>query len=228
MSVKSAKKVGILLLGILSVLFTPVHAYNIEAKFETQHYGVYQVTLNNSEIYGQSLKQIIAKDLASRKKFQSTAVGSKGMQSNIKEKMLGLITVENYDGTSSVTVNFDDRSKYASFIGIYMNFKQLAKIADNRTVNSLTSELAQVPMIIEEVPVTTVSKNYRGDLFYTVATGALVLDFQVIDSIYYDRKKLEAVTDKCKVSILSLADRYTENTPYFIGAHGAVNDITCK
>ena len=208
------------------------NAYKIEARFETQHYGVYQVILGKGEVYGISLKQIIAKDLSSRKKFQATAAvypfESAGMNGTIKEPTVGVITTENYDGSSSVTVNLNDKAKNSSYVGIYLNFKQLSKIADNRTVNSLASELAQMPLVLEGVPVDVVSKDFRGNLYYTAATGAVILDFNVIDSLYYDKKKLESVTDKCTVNILSLPDRHTNESPLFIAGHGAVNDIICE
>ncbi|SKA64104.1 hypothetical protein [Succinivibrio dextrinosolvens] len=207
------------------------YAYTMEARFETQHYGVYQVILGKGEVYGVSLKQIIAKDLSQRKKFQSTAVvypnGSAAMNGTIKEPTVGIITTENYDGSSSVTVNLNDNAKTSSYVGIYLNFKQLSKLADNRTVNSLASELAQMPLVLEGVPVDVVSKDFRGNLFYTAATGAVILDFNVIDSLYYDRKKLESVKPKCKVNILSLPDRSTNEFPLYIAGHGAVNDIIC-
>lgn len=208
------------------------NAYTIEPRFETQHYGVYQVILGKGEVYGISLKQIIAKDLSSKKKFQATAAvyptGSAAMNGTIKEPTVGIITTENYDGSKSVTVNLNDKAKNSSYVGIYLNFKQLKKIADNRTVNSLAAELAQMPLVLEEVPVDVVSKDFRGNLFYTAATGAVIFDFNVIDSLYYDKKKLESVTDKCKVNVLSLPDRHTNESPLFIAGHGAVNDIMCE
>jgi len=207
------------------------NAYGIKAKFETQHYAVFEVILGRGEVYGQALKQIIAKDIASRAKFQSTAavfpVGSKGMSGTINEKLLGIISTENYDGKTSVTVNFDDRSKLSSYVGIYMNFNRLAKIADNRTLNTLIPELAKVPLVIEKVQVETVAKDYKGDLFYVASKGSLIIDFKVVDSMYYTRKKLEEVNDKCYVNILAITDRFTRDSPFLLAGHGAVNDIVC-
>ncbi len=224
--------------SLITVMFTAIftitsaHAYTIESRFETKHYGVYQVKLGKGEVYAAGLKQIIAKDLGSRKKFQATAAvypfGSAGMNGTIKEPVLGIITTENYDGAKTFTVNIEDKIKTSSYVGIFIKFKQLSKISDNRTVNSLTTELAQVPLVLEGVPVSTVSTDYNGKLFYIATAGSLVIDFNVIDSLFYKRKKLEEVTDKCTVNILAIPDRYTEDAPFFIAAHGAVNDIMCE
>ncbi len=224
----------LLVLGFFTVMMTAQNAlaYNLQAKFETKHYGVYQVILGRSEVYGQNLKKIIAKDVASRGKFQTTTAiypeGSKGMGSTIKEKVVGIITTENYDRSPQVTVNFNDRAKNSSYVGIYMNFKQLSKIADNRSLSSLASELAQVPLVLEEVPITVVSKDFKGQLIYTASSGAMILDFIVVDSLYYDKKKLSEATDKCKVNLLVMTDRYTDFSPFFMGGHGAVNDLMCE
>ncbi len=228
MSIKSVFTISLLALFAIG----SANAYKIESRFETKHYGVYQVMLNKGEVYGNGLKQIIAKDLGNRKKFQATAAvypaDSAGMNGTIKEPTIGVITTENYDSSSQITVNIDDKVKTSSYVGIFINFKQLSKIADNRTVNSLVAELGQMPLVLEGVPVQVVSKDYKGNLFYTSSTGALVLDFNVIDSLYYNKKKLESVTDKCTVNLLALPDRHTEDAPFFISAHGAVNDIICE
>ncbi len=221
-----------LIITIASFALGTANAYVIKTKFETKNYAVYEVTLGKGEYYGTALKKIIAKDVASRGKFQTTTavypMNSKGMSGNIKEELNGIITTENYSRSADVTVNFNDLAKYSSYVGIYLSFKQFKKIADNRTVNSLAAELAQMPLILEDVPVDISGKDFKGKLYYTTASGALIIDFQVIDSIFYDKKKLESVDSKCKVNILAIADRYTDSTPFFIAAHGAVNDIMCE
>ena len=223
----------LLLLGIISTMVFTNQAlsYSIQTKFETKNYAVFQVILGRSEVYGPNLKKIIAKDVAGRGKFQTTTAiypeGSKGMDATIREKLLGIITTENYDRKPQVTVNFNDKVKYSSYVGIYMNFKQLSKISDNRSLSTLASELAQVPLVLEDVPISVVSKDFNGKTIYTASSGAMILDFMVVDSLYYDKKKLEEATDKCRVNLLVITDRYTDFSPFFMGAHGAVNDLIC-
>jgi len=223
----------LLLLGfITSIVFTnQALAYNIKTKFETKHYAVFQVILGRSEVYGTNLKKIIAKDVAGRGKFQTTTAiypdGSKGLDGTISEKVIGIITTENYDRKPQVTVNFNDRAKNSAYVGIYMNFKQLSKIADNRSLSTLASELAQVPLVLEDVPISVVSSDFSGKTIYTASSGAMILDFMVVDSLYYDKKKLAAATDKCRVNLLVITDRFTDFSPFFMGGHGAVNDLMC-
>lgn len=207
-------------------------AYNITPKFETKHYAVYEVLLGKNEEYNSVLKNIISKDIATRGKFQTTAAifpyGSAGLKSTIKEDMLGMITSENYDGKTTVNISIDDKAKFATYAGIYIGFKQLSRIVDNRSLDALSVELTKIPLVIYDVPVTKVSEDYTGQLFFTATNSAVLLDFKVIDSIYYDSTKLRSVTNKCKVNILTMTDRFIETVPFYMSAHGAVNDIICK
>ncbi|MGN0903007.1 MAG: hypothetical protein ACI4M9_06965 [Succinivibrio sp.] len=207
-------------------------AYLMDAKFKTDNYAVYEVILSKSETYSSELKHIIAKDLVAQKKFQTTAIvfpyNTQGLKGTIKEEALGVITTEQYNKANPATVLFDDKANAATYAGIYLTYSQLSKIADNRTVNSLVTELAKMPLVITDMPVTMVSKDFSGKLFYTISTGSIVLDFQPIDSLYYKKDQLKDVTNKCTISILAIADRTLGFYPYFIAAHGAVNDIKCK
>ncbi|MGN1281121.1 MAG: hypothetical protein ACI4UM_04380 [Succinivibrio sp.] len=208
------------------------NAYTIKEKFGTEHFALYEVILGKGEVYDNNLKQIIASDSASRNKFQtSTAVfefGSVGLNGTIKEPMLGIITTENYSLGPKATFSYDDNAKNATFAGIYLTFEQLSKIADNRNVNALVLELVKLPLLLSNVPVSMVSKNYRGDLYYTVDSKAVVIDFAPIDSIFYKKDKLENLKANCRINMLLIADRSISHVPFFISAHGAVNDISCK
>lgn len=208
------------------------NAYTINEKFGTEHFALYEVILGKGEVYDNNLKQIIASDSASRNKFQtSTAVfsfGSQGLSGTIKEPMLGIITTENYSQSPKANFSYDDSAKNATFAGIYLTFEQLSKIADNRNLNSLILELVKMPLLLSNVPVSMVSKNFKGDLYYTIDSKAMVIDFAPIDSIFYKKEKLEELKSNCKINMLMIADRSVSHVPFFISGHGAVNDIYCK
>jgi hypothetical protein len=207
-------------------------AYTMTPKFETKHYAVYEVILGKGEDYNSDLKNIISKDIATRGKFQATAAvfpfNSDGLKGTIKEPMLGMITSENYNGKTTVNINIDDKAKFATYAGIYIGFNQLSRIADNKGLDALSEELTKMPLVIYDVPVTKISEDYKGQLFYIASNSAVLIDFNVIDSIYYDAKKLRDVSNKCRVNILTMTDRFIETIPFYMAAHGAVNDIVCK
>lgn len=227
------KNLASLAIASCIIAFNSVYAYTLNEKFSTNHYAVYEVILGKDEVYGDELKNIIAKDASSKNKFQTTSVifpyQSPGLNSTIKESVLGIITTENYDSKKSPKILFDDNAKNATYAGIYLTFKQLAKIADNKTLNTLIEELVQLPLLITDVPVSLVSKNYRDDLYYTAVDRAVLLDFAPIDSLFYTQNKLASLKDnKCKITILAMTDRTVLRVPYFISAHGALNDIKCN
>ncbi len=208
-------------------------AYQLNPKFETTHYGVYEVILDSVEKYDDSLRNIIARDLAVKKKFQSTAAvfkaGSKGLSGTINEPVLGIITTENYDGSDKINAAYNNHANNASSAGIYVTAKQLSKIADNRSINPLMSELIQMPLLITDMDITLKSRNYRNQVFYTHASKALIIDFEAMDSVYYKKEEYrDKISDKCKVNVLAIVDRALDHVPYFVSAHGAVNNIDCK
>lgn len=219
-----------LLLGVC-LSFT-AHAYTLTEKVTTNHFGLYEVILGKGEVYDTSLKNIIASDVSRKGKYQATAAvfdnGSKGLSGTIAEPMLGVITAENYAQNTSSNITFDDNAKHATYAGIYLTFEQFSSIADNKNLSKLISELVSFPLVVSQVPVEMVSKNYRGELFYTTDCRALIFDFAPIDSVYYTRAQMEKVKRNCKVNLLAIPDRTVNRLPFFISAHGAVNDILCK
>lgn len=207
-------------------------AYTLTEKIDTQHFALYEVILGNGEEYNSSLKNIIANDVAKKNKYQATAAvfsnGSKGLSGTIGEPMLGVITAENYAQNVSSNITFDDNAKHATYAGIYLTFEQFSSIADNKNLSKLISELVSFPLVISQVPLEMVSKNYRGELFYTTDSRSLVFDFAPIDSVYYTKEQIAKVKKNCRVNILAIADRTVNRIPFFISAHGAVNDILCR
>lgn len=234
MLIKSALKA--LSVAAITSLFTvsTVHAYALTSMFETKHYGVYEVILEDVENYDGNMKEIISRDIASKKKYQSTAAifshNSKGMQGSIKEPMLGIITTERYDTTKKASITFDDNAKNATYAGIYMTYNQLSKMADNKNLSQLVSELVKLPLVLSEVPVSLVSKNFKQEIYYTTQNRSFVIDFEALDSIFYTKDEIYNVRKQkdCKLNLLVIADRTINQIPFFIGSHGAVNDIVCK
>lgn len=223
----------IILLSFIGCTLNSVYAYTTNPKFLTNHYAIFEITLGPDEEYGVPLKNIIAQEAISHSKYQSTSIifpyQSPGLESTIKESALGVITTENYDKSKNAKVTIDDGAKYATYAGIYITFEQLKRIVDNRSTVGLIAELVQMPLIITDLKVDMVSKNFKGDLFYTSSNNAILLDFQAIDSLYYTSSKMASLKNgKCKVSVLAITDRSVAQIPYYIAAHGAVNDIKCS
>ena len=208
------------------------NAYTLTEKVATKHFALYEVILGKGEVYDSSLKNIIANDVARKGKYQATAAifdtGSKGLSGTIADPMLGVITAENYSQNASSNITFDDNAKHATYAGIYLTFKQFSTLADNKNLSQLISELVSFPLVISQVPLEMVSKNYRGELFYTTDSRALIFDFAPIDSVYYTKAQMAKVKKDCKVNLLAIADRTVNRLPFFISAHGAVNDILCN
>ena len=59
---------------------------------------------------------------------------------------------------------------------------------------------------------------------YTTSIAAITLDKEVI----LNEKIILKVKKDCKVNLLAIADRTVNRLPFFISAHGAVNDILCN
>ncbi len=221
---------------VLLATASGAYAYQLTTPFQTDHFAINQVILDESEEFNEGLQQIIANDVTTMSqdgcKFQTvTAVfphRSNGLSGSISEQMYGLHTFSNY-GTGKAVEDFNTKSTRATDVGIYMSIKQLSDMVDNRATNKLLNELARLPLIITDFEVTAKTYDFQENLFFTFKNKALVLDFNAVDSLYYTKEQLREVKPGCKLTIMSLTDRaLTVGAPIFISFHGAVNNINCK
>ena len=100
----SMKALSVFTASLALFITASANAYILTEKFVTEHYGVYEAILGKTEIYNDNLEQIIIKDMADRKKFQTTTIvfsnTSNGLSSTIKEPAVSVITTEPVDGST--------------------------------------------------------------------------------------------------------------------------------
>ena len=207
------------------------NAYILTEKFVTEHYGVYEAILGKTEVYNDNLEQIIIKDMADRKKFQTTTIvfsnTSNGLSSTIKEPAVSVITTEQYNNTIPPSVSINKNNRYATYSGIFVTQKQLSEMANNRTMQPYLLELAKVPLVLSDLQVQTVSRNFENKLFITNDIEGAVFDIQLIDSIFYTKEKMGEINSNCKINVLFITDRSTDNYPFLFAGHGALNNMKC-
>lgn len=217
--------------GIALLFATSSNAYVLTEKFVTEHYGVYEAILGKTEVYNDNLEQIMVKDMTDRNKFQTTTIvfsnTSKGLSSTIKEPAISIITTEQYNNTVPAKINISRNERYATYSGIFVTQKQLSEMANNRTMQPYLLELSKVPLVLSDLQTQNVSKNFENKIFVTTDIKGAVFDIQLIDSIFYSKEKMSELKGNCKISVLFITDRSTENYPFLFAGHGALNDIKC-
>lgn len=223
------------LTAALTCSLSAAHAYQLTTPFSSEHYAINQVILDNGEKFDDQLAQMIINDEAvnlSDGKFQTTTAifpqQSKGMAGSINEKLLAIISVTNY-GSKNNNVIVNDDARYATEIGIHFTLKQLTNMVDNRVIGKLLNELDKFPIIITDFEVMKKSVDLRKNLFYSFKNKAVIIDFNAIDSMFYDKKAMNSVKKGCKLAIMGMPDRLLSEgePPLFMAMHGAVNDINC-
>ncbi len=215
--------------------FSNAEAFQSRAAFETEHFAIYEVILEDYEQTSPEFwNRLIAEFTAEndlKNHYQSSVVvfpkGSAGFGGKINEPMLGSITIASYaEGPGQAVYN--DNEKYATFAGLNLNFKMLTNFVDNKLLNNLLNELPNLPLVVRDLPVTLKSTDYQNSLFITSANKAVILDLKVIDSVFYSKAQMAAVTEQCTVDALIIVDRMLPGIPLFISGHGALNNISCQ
>lgn len=208
-------------------------AYSFKTFFNTDHYAVHEVILNDTEILDNALKDKLIAEVKKHSrgtKYQTVTgifpQGSKGLGGTVNQKLAGLLTITNY-GSTSDKVYFYDRNLYAASIGITVNPDLLMQMVNNRVINPLLEELGQLPVIFADMPLELNSKDYRGTRFYTFKDRGYVVDAAIIDSIFYSEKERAAVKPGCRITFMAMPDRVTADFPLHMAVHGAVNAINC-
>ncbi|MBQ9275457.1 MAG: hypothetical protein IJ228_11640 [Succinivibrio sp.] len=212
-------------------------AYEFTTRFKTQHYAVNEVILGPNDNYSSLLKNIILRDVQNHfptgDKFQTTTAifpyGSKGMAGTIREPTQAVLTTYNYSTDPEAAGHtFMDNVKYATDVGIYMSQRQLNTIVDNRVINDLFHELAEVPLILQDFTVDLNTVDHEGVRHLTMQQGGYIIDVAIIDSMYYTPEQMAAIKPKCKVTVLAVTDRaLTADMPYYLAMHGALNRHKC-
>lgn len=227
----SMKALSVFAAALALIYTASSNAYVLTEKFVTEHYGVYEAILGKTEIYNDNLEQIMIKDMTARKKFQTTTIvfnySSKGLSSTIKEPAVSVITTEQYNNTIPATVNISKDNRYATYSGIFVTQKQLSEMANNKTMQPYFLELSKVPLVLSDLEVQSVSRNFENKLFITNDIKGAVFDIQLIDSIFYTKEKMNELKPNCKINVLFITDRATDNYPFMFAGHGALNDMKC-
>ena len=224
-----------LLSACLFVLSSPyANAYSFTQVFNTAHYSINEVILDEGEFLNENLqKNIITKvqTKAAGSKYQTvTAIfpfKSTGLKGSVNQKLSGLLTITNY-GQGQDQINFSTQNLYATNVGIFLNHELLVQIVNNRVINSLVSEFAKLPLIFADMTVEQNTVDFRGTRFYTFKNRAYVIDAAVIDSLFYTTAQRASVKSGCKVTFMAMPDRVSTEVPVFLGVHAAINSIKCE
>lgn len=227
------KQLGVLSLALCVSSFA--FGYETSTVFKTEHFAINQIVLDEHERLDSELEYLITRDIQTKnhldKNYQSTTAifpsGSKGLTGKINTKVLGILTVANYDNKEDL-ISFYTKPDYTTKVGLYMSHDLLTQIVDNKLLNKLIPELSKLPLVITDVPVSVFSVDYNYKNFITSKTKAVLLDINIVDSVYYKAQDMAKLNDKCKVDVLAFIDRYVQGIPLFLGAHGALNRIECK
>ncbi len=217
-----------------SLLASGAYAYQNRTAFESEHFALYEVILDDHEVPDAEFWYTLCKDFTAQndteKRYQSTVAvfpkDSQGLKGKINEKMLGTVTVASYgEGTGKAV--FNDKENFATYAGLNLTFDILTNWVDQKALNSLLSELPRLPIILKNVPVTLRGTDYQRAFYITAANKAVLLDFKAIDSVFYKASDIRAINNKCTVDLMMIIDRMLPGIPLFISAHGAVNRINC-
>ena len=100
-------------------------------------------------------------------------------------------------------------------------------MANNKTMQPYLLELSKVPLVLSDLEVQSVSRNFENKLFITNDIKGAVFDIQLIDSIFYTKEKMNDLNSNCKINVLFITDRATDNYPFIFAGHGALNDMKC-
>ncbi len=122
---------------------------------------------------------------------------------------------------------FNKKKSTSSYAGLYVSYDFLVQMVDNRALNSLIPEILKMPLVITDIPVSLFSVDFRNNKMITSKSKAVILDINIMDSVYYKAKEMAKLKDKCKVTVLSFTDRALPDVPLYIASHGALNNMTC-
>ena len=218
---------------LLSAQTSLSEAYTLTQYFNTAHYSINEVILDEGEVLNEEVKKSIITRVTAKAegtKYQTvTAVFpfmAAGLKGTVNQKLEGLLTITNY-GKGQDQISFSTQNLYATNVGIFLNRELLVQIVNNRVIGSLTKELATLPLIFTDMIVEQNTVDFRGTRFYTFKDRAYVIDAAVIDSLFYSTAQRAAVKPGCKITFMAMPDRASTDVPVFLGVHATINAIKC-
>ena len=216
---------------------TPAPAYEFHTSFASDHYAVFEVILSEGDMQKEDMSTVLSNDIKGISiqsgKYQTTTAifppGSKGLQSpTLQEPLEGVITYVNYsENPDNASIVYNDKVKYTSNVGIYMSSEMLRSISDNMSANKILRELRQVPLVLTGMKVSISAEDYSKTRYLTIKNKAFIIDFKLIDSVYYPKEEFQNIKPNCVVELMGFADRLHYEFPLFMGMHGVLNSYTC-
>lgn len=228
--------------GLCAFLCAPAQAYQLQTVFKTEHYAINQVILDDYETLDAPLQSSITGDVQAQNRlnrlYQSTTVifpaKSEGYVGKINTPVEAILSISNY-GSGKDRIIFNRNVKYSSDGGIYLSFKQILEMVNQKVLSSLIKEFTQMPLVITELPVSNQGLDpTTGSYFITAVDNGVIIDLRVDDSVYYSHEAfypangVYPINKSCKVDVLVFVDRLVNNVPMFMSGRAAINRINCS
>ncbi|MCR5084614.1 MAG: hypothetical protein K6A65_03840 [Succinivibrionaceae bacterium] len=217
----------------LAIASLPAQGYETRVAEETAHYAINEVILQAGEQFDVPLKRRLVQE-ATRQgatKFHTTtavfAPGSQGLKGDrIQEPALAIITMAAYGGEPKVT--FMDKNRHVVDVGIYLPFRTLGEMVDNKILSPLLKELFEMPLILTEIPVSLASTDFRGDRWLVARDrSAVLLDLRITGSANMRVSDIGKIGRGCMVSFRGRADHALTEVPLLANLHGALLSFDC-
>ncbi|MCK0525975.1 hypothetical protein [Anaerobiospirillum sp. NML120449] len=234
-AVKSLLTAGTLCLGMLAGS-QAAQAYEIKTVFKSEHYAVNQAVLGEGENLDGPTQSAITGEIQTQnrldKLYQSTTVifpaGSPGYTGKINTPILGVLTIANFN-TGKDRIYFNNKARFSSEGGLYISYKQLMDMLNQKTLNELIGELRKLPVVLTNIPVSSTGFDpTTSSFFITSMNKGMLLDMRIDDSVFYDKKTIRTARKGCTVNVLLFIDRMIDEIPYFISGRAALNNLDCS
>lgn len=218
-----------------SGMLNNAQAYETSTVFRSEHYAINQVILGNHEEFGGPIQSSITGDIQTfnrlKNLYQSTTVifpsGSVGFTGKLNTPALGVLTISNY-GSGKDRIYMNRNAKYTTFGGIYVSYKQLIEMINQRMLNPLIKEFTKLPIILSDIPVSATGFDPTTNSFFvTSVSDAVILDARIDDSVFYPKAEYQKLHQNCKVDLMLFTDRIVTNIPLFMSGRAAINGIKC-
>ncbi len=221
----------------LSTFSSYAQAYSLKTVFKTDHFAVNQVILDQGETFDAATKSSITGDVQTKNRVEkvsqsSTVIfpeGSTGLTGKIKTPILGVLTIANFD-TGKDRIYLNTKLKYSTDAGIYISYKQLKDMINQKALQEYLPELRKIPVVFTEVPVSAVGVDPTMNGLHIVSTSdAYIMDLRIDDSVFYDKATRATLRKGCTVNVLTFIDRMlSDNIPLYIAGRAALNYMDCS
>lgn len=231
---KALLAAGCLALGLSA--FVNAQAYELTTVFKTEHFAVNQVTLAPGETLDGVTQSSITNDVRQQNRmdnlYQSTTVvvknGDPGFKGKIKTPIEGVLTIANY-GTGRDRIDFNTNLRTMINAGLYISFDQIIEMVNQKSLSALLPELAKLPLVITNVPVTKASYDSTTRGYYVTSYDpAVIMDLRLADSLKYRINSKFELNNTCRLSVLTFVNRMVDEIPVFMSGRAALIDANCK